>query len=416
MSPREGRSVSPVDAAWLRMDAPTNQMVITTLLRFDAPLDPAALEATTARLLEHRRFRQRPVRDRGAWTGWSWQDDPRLDVTRHRERHVLPSPGDGAALDAFVSARMSEPLPKDRPLWKQIVVDGVGRGSALLFRVHHAVGDGVTLVRLLLGVSGASAQEAPVQVGIERPKRAATLRRSVAQAEDQLRTLARLLLLPRDHATSLRGALGTDKRTAMSRPFSLETIRDVARRHGGHVNDVLSAAVAGAVRTYLGDAPPLRALVPVFFRDDGGSRGNHFGLVYLPLPTDDPDPLRRLEAIQQAMDRIKTASDAAVAFAVLGGMGLLSPALERLGIGLFTAKASMLVTNVPGPAGTVRLAGQDVRSMVVWAPTSGSIGLGFSLLTYAGELRLGVAADAGRVPDPGPLVGAFERELSALGV
>jgi diacylglycerol O-acyltransferase len=114
------------------------------------------------------------------------------------------------------------------------------------------------------------------------------------------------------------------------------------------------------------------------------------------------------------MDTIKSAPDATVAFMVLGAMGLASPTIERLGIELFTKKASMLITNVPGPAATVQIAGQDVSSMVVWAPTSGSIGLGFSLLTYAGELRLGVAADANLVSDPRELVALFEREIEAM--
>ena len=74
----------------------------------------------------------------------------------------------------------------------------------------------------------------------------------------------------------------------------------------------------------------------------------------------------------------------------------------------------MLITNVPGPAGVVQIGNQDVESMVVWAPTSGSIGLGFSLLTYAGQLRLGVAADAERVSDPRALVACFEREIEAM--
>jgi diacylglycerol O-acyltransferase len=99
---------------------------------------------------------------------------------------------------------------------------------------------------------------------------------------------------------------------------------------------------------------------------------------------------------------------------VLATMGVVSPRLERIGIDLFTWKASMLITNVPGPAGVVQIGGRDVTSMVVWAPTSGSIGLGFSLLTYAGELRLGVAADERIVPDPRALVACFESEIEAM--
>jgi hypothetical protein len=410
-------AVSPVDAAWLRMDSPTNPMVITSMMRFAGPLDDAALGATFARLLEHDKFRQRAVVDRRSWTGASWEDDPAFDLSRHVERVRLPSHPSSdteVALEAFASARMSEPLDRSRPLWRAIVIDGVGSGSALLTRVHHAVGDGVTLVKLLLGVAGAGPDRAPVPVGIPVPKRPDSLRTSVARAREDLVTLVRLLALPPDHRTPLRGPLGTRKVAAMSRPIPLASIQALARATGGHVNDLLSSAVAGAVRAYLGDPPPLRALVPVFLRDEHGASGNHFGLVYLPLPVHERDRDQRRRAVKQAMDTIKAAHDTTVAFMVLGTMGLVSPTLERLGIDLFTCKASMLITNVPGPAGTVQVGGRDVESMVVWAPTSGSIGLGFSLLTYAGELRLGVAADEGLVPDPRALVACFEREIEAM--
>jgi hypothetical protein len=411
------RAVSPVDAAWLRMDSPTNPMVITSLQRFAAPLDDAALSATFARLVTHDKFRQRAVADRRSWTGASWEDDPAFDLSRHLEHVRLPSHPSGsdeAALEAFASARMNEPLDRTRPLWRTLVIDGVGGGSALLTRVHHAVGDGVTLVNVLLGVAGAGPDRAPVAVGIPRPKRPESLRESVVRARDDLVTLVRLLSLPPDHRTPLRGALGTRKVASMSRPIALPPIQALARATGGHVNDLLSSAVAGAVRAYLGDPPPLRALVPVFLRDEHGTGDNHFGLVYLPLPVHERSRDDRRRAVQAAMDTLKAAPDTTVAFMVLGAMGLLSPTLERVGIDLFTCKASMLITNVPGPAGTVQLGGQDVTSMVVWAPTSGSLGLGFSLLTYSGELRLGVAADEGLVPDPRALVACFEREIEAM--
>lgn len=408
-------AVSPVDAAWLRMDSPTNPMVITSVYRFDAPLEDAALEDNFTRLIENGRFRMRAVRDRRSWTGASWEDDPAFDLSRHWERHRLPGGADGEALDAFIGARMSEPLDRGRPLWRAIAIDGLkGGGSALLFRIHHAVGDGVTLVRQLLRVAGAGADRAPVDVGISRPERPRTLRDAVVRGRDDTATLIRLLTIPPDHRTRLRGPLGTRKVVATSGPISLPAIQSLARATGAHVNDLLSAAVAGAVRAYLGDPPPLRALVPVFLRDDIGGGGNHFGLVYLPLPVHVPSREGRTRAVKAAMDAIKAAPDTTVAFAVLGAMGLVSPTLERLGIDLFTCKASMLITNVPGPAGVVRVAGQEVRSIVVWAPTSGSLGLGFSLLTYAGELRLGVAADAGLVSDPQALVVAFEREIEAM--
>jgi hypothetical protein len=410
--------ISPVDAAWLRMDSPTNQMVITTVLRFDGPLDDAGLVETFEGLLEHRRFRMRVVRDRRALTGAAWEPDPDFDLATHVRRVRLPAPGDEAALCAFISARMSTPLDRTRPLWQIDVIDGIGgpsgKGTALLVRVHHAVGDGVALVRLLLGVSHAPKDRTPVEVGLAKPAKAHGPRELAARGAAQAETMARLLLLPSDAKTKLRGELGVRKLAAFSKGIPLDRVKAIAKAHHGHVNDLLAAAVAGAVRAYLPEQKDTRALVPVFLRGDDGDEGNHFGMAYLPIPSGEPDRGARVRAVKREMDTIKNAPDATVAFVILGAMGLASPRLERIGIDIFTRKASMLVTNVPGPAGAVKLAGVDVRDMVVWAPTSGSIGLGFSLLTYAGELRLGVAADANCIPDAGALVTAFEQELDAL--
>ena len=296
---------------------------------------------------------------------------------------------------------MSERLDRSRPLWQATVIDGVEGGSALLTRVHHALGDGVTLVQPAAGRGGRggrpcagrggdpAAEEAGLGPRVARP---CSQRRHDAGSPSRLcrRITARRCAVRSGRARSPR----------CRRPIPLAAIQALARATGGHVNNLLASAVAGAVRAYLGNPPPLRALVPVFLRDDAGAGGNHFGLVYLPLPVHQRSREDRGRAVKAAMDTIKAAPDTTVAFMVLGAMGLVSPALERVGIELFTCKASMLITNVPGPAGVVQLAGQDVASMVVWAPTSGSIGLGFSLLTYAGELRLGVAADHGLVPNP----------------
>jgi hypothetical protein len=101
-------------------------------------------------------------------------------------------------------------------------------------------------------------------------------------------------------------------------------------------------------------------------------------------------------------------------FGVVGAMGLANVAVERLGVELFTSKASVLLTSVPGPAAPVRLGGQVVRDLLVWAPASGQVAVTCSLLSYAGAVRLGVGADRRVVPDPGALVAGFEAELAAL--
>jgi hypothetical protein len=114
------------------------------------------------------------------------------------------------------------------------------------------------------------------------------------------------------------------------------------------------------------------------------------------------------------MQSIKASPEATVGLGVLGAMGLANVAAERLGIELFTSKATTMITSVPGPSAPVHLAGHQVQNLTVWAPASGSLALTFSLISYAGGVSLGVAADRLVVPDAQCLVDDFEHELQLL--
>jgi hypothetical protein len=136
--------------------------------------------------------------------------------------------------------------------------------------------------------------------------------------------------------------------------------------------------------------------------------------VYLPLPIATAGADERRAAVRRRMEAIKATPEAVMAFGVLGAMGLASVAVERLGIALFTSKATVMVTSVPGPSAPVGLAGRPVRSMAVWAPASGTMALTASILSYAGEVRVGIATDERVVADPAAITAALDAELAAL--
>ena len=142
--------------------------------------------------------------------------------------------------------------------------------------------------------------------------------------------------------------------------------------------------------------------------------GNEFGLVYLPLPVGLQRTRDRLEAVKRAMDEIKDSPEGAIAYGILGLVGLTPVEIEKLVVDLFTSKGSMVVTNVPGPKQPIYLAGTRVRGVLVWAPTSGSVAMSVSILSYDGRVTVGVMADAHLVPDPGRIADGFERELGRL--
>lgn len=416
--------MSPVDAAWWRMDSPTNLMMITGVLTLDRPLSMADLDALVeTKLLPHARFTQRVVEPHAPVGAPHWEVDARFDARAHLHRVALPAPGGQRELEELVSDLASTPLDRDRPLWQIHLVENVGEGAALIVRLHHCIGDGVALVGVLLDIATGGREQAPQTVGLvhERPRRVVDRARQIAA---QASALGRMLMLPADPPSPLKGALGRQKRVAWSVPVPLASVKQVAARIDGKVNDVLMGAVAGALRRYLVDAGglhpglELRAMVPVFLQGEGadGALGNHFGLVYVPLSLSPESAVERVRAMKREMDAIKEAPDAIVAFEVLAAMGVAAPEIERIGIDLFTRKASVMVTNIPGPPSTVQLGGRTVSSMMVWAPVSGHIAIGISLLSYGGLVRLGVATDASLVPRPARIVEAFHADLDELGV
>ena len=147
--------MSGADAAWLQMDSPTNLMVVNAVLWFDEPLDWRRVEEQLPRRLvaEFPRFRQRVVESWLPLAGPWWEDDPVFDLGSHVRHSVLPAPGDQRALQEFVAREMAIPLDRSRPLWQLHLVDGYGPGCALVFRVHHCIGDGIALARVMLSLT-----------------------------------------------------------------------------------------------------------------------------------------------------------------------------------------------------------------------------------------------------------------------
>jgi WS/DGAT/MGAT family acyltransferase len=202
----------------------------------------------------------------------------------------------------------------------------------------------------------------------------------------------------------------------------VEKVREIGHGTGSTVNDVVMAAVAGMLRRYVrarGQEPEdVRAVVPVNLRPLSEpiprELGNRFGMVFLPLPLGLEEPLERLWELKRRMDRLKRSPEAAVMFGMLTAAGMAPTAVERLAVEMMRKKASLVLTNVPGPKGPVFLAGAKLSGVMFWVPMAGRLGLGLSIFSYAGHVTLGVAADAGLVPEPHELVQDFEEELTAL--
>lgn len=420
-----GGSLSAADAAWWFMEEPTNQMTITAVLTFAGRIPYERLrELLATRLLRHERFRQRvAMPGHPGPPRWAAADDFSLD--EHVLRDRLPPPADRKALQEHVSEVMSRPLDHARPLWEFRLVENYAEGAAVIARFHHCIADGVALIQVLLTLGDPEGDDATAEPA--RPAPAVVPRRpgppsGVRGGAAAAATLAHLLGMRRDPRTLLSGRLCPRKRAAWSEPFPLQSIKDAAHRIGGTINDVLVSAVAGALGAYLErhGAPAagltLHAVVPVNLRrdDETETLGNRFGMVFLPLPVGTRDAVERLRAVKAAMDRIKRSPEAMVVYGLLEVFGRTAKRMLEWAVGFFGRSASLVLTNVPGPRRPIRFCGVRMTGLMAWVPQSARLALGISVLSYDGQVQLGVASDAGLVPDPDVIVEAFGRALREL--
>lgn len=424
------------------MELPSNLMMISGLLKFDRMPNVDQLSAIFQhRLCRYERFRCKIVEPPLGLP--NWQLDQEFDLTQHFRVEKLEKP-----LMERVGELMSEPLERSRPLWEFRLFPDVDGGAALLGRLHHAIGDGIALMRVLLNL-GDSQRDAPWPVAepqkarpeprestlkkarrvanqllheghdlLFHPSQAGQLARQGLQASQ---ALARLVGLSPDQENVFRGPLQTRKVAAVSPPLELGPIKALGKRLGCTINDILMATLAGGLGRSLArwqNVPAdmqIRAVVPVDLRAGKADHlGNHFGLVFLELPVGEPKPALQLQKVRQNMQHLKDSAEAVVAFELLSAVGMVPAEIEKWVIQWFGNKATAVVTNLPGPRQRLYLAGARVDSVMYWVPQSGRLGLGVSVLSYADQVRVGVASDAILIPHPETLVEDFLLAYEAL--
>jgi len=418
-------AMSPVDAAWFHMDGPDNPAIVTAVAITRRPLDIARVRRDfTRRVLRFDRFRQRVVESGFGFATPLWEDVPDLDIAMHVRHVALPDPGDEEALRTLVEDLASQPLERDRPLWQAHVVDNVNAGGALVMRYHHCIGDGRAMMHVAARLFGmprtAARRGARAQRMISPPPSLVEAAMTLAgEAGAILSDLAK----PSDSTSPFKGEFGPRKSVAWSTPVPIEDVKAIGAPIGAKVNDVLVAAVAGALRSYLrrrGTDPTrmtMRAMVPIDLRppQDTTQLGNEFGLVILDLPVCAATWTARLAQTKASMDTLKHSAEAPGIRLLLDLFGRGPKALEDIACEIFGSKASLVLTNVIGPAETIRLAGVPVDRLAFCVPHPGDrIGMGVSILSYRGSVTLTVIADAGLVPDPHRITQAFNREVAAM--
>lgn len=434
--------MDPVDAAWWRMDSATNRMSIVAVLEFDQPFSVTDFtELLRERLAPFDRFRLRVTSVRGRPY---WEEDPSFDFSRHVVPSALPGPVTEEALKSLVGESMSEGLPEDRPPWQFVVIESYNEGSAVVARLHHAIADGLALIHVLrsladdAGAAMTTSLAGMPKSGDEEPDELAELLEPVPEHRFGWRdivawfknlpglalALAKFAFTGRDKRTRFRGHQGVEKRVDWTLPMDLKQLRRAAVKHSATINDLLLAALAGALRRYLErfrevkDNFELRAIIPVNLRHrhDELGLGNRFGLVILPLPVGLKSLAARISEISKRMLEARTSMEPVAAFGLLQALGRAPGFVEDAAVWKLSGTSSAAITNVPGPRRPLVLAGRTLKELMFWVPRGGSVPMGFSILTYGGQARIGLATDAGLVPDPDALAVEVAAELGALGL
>ncbi len=452
-------SMRKVDTAWLRMESPSNLMMITGLMFLDKLPDyHVFLEMVEKNFLSYRRFKQKAVISA---TGAYWQDDEFFDIKGHVRRVALPGKADYAELQDFVSDLASTPLDKSKPLWQFHIVENYDKGPVLVSRIHHCYADGIALIQVLLSMTSADREKSleltpessnkehhrklgmlksvinPAKkqfnnsikianqikaLGAEAFANPELIEKGVAEIADVAGELFSALTLPDDPPTVFKAKLSVRKNAAWADSIELGKVKAIAHATGTTVNDVLISNLAGALREYMlkiGENPDgivINATVPVNLRplEHAKNLGNHFGLVFLKLPIFEGNPLKRLSYIHDEMNELKKSKQAIVSFGLLSAIGMAPAAVQTMLLDQFSQKATTVLTNVPGPQVPLYISGSQVEKIMFWVPQNGTIGMGISILSYNGKVEFGLIVDKNLVSDPENVIKEFPNQFEHL--
>jgi WS/DGAT/MGAT family acyltransferase len=235
--------------------------------------------------------------------------------------------------------------------------------------------------------------------------------------------LVRELLKTDDPQSPLKGEFARRKLVAWSKPVAIKDVKAVGAPHDAKVNDVLVAAMTGALRNYLVrrgvkvNHTTLRAMVPVDLRSPErmGHLGNAFGLVILELAVNKARPEQRLSVTKTRMDALKRSPEAMATLILFDLLGRTPKGVEDFANDLFGSKASLVLTNVVGPREVLYLAGVPIDHMVGWAPHPGKqLGMAISIMSYRGMVSLTIITDAHLIPDPAVITDLFNTEFQTM--
>lgn len=440
--------MSDNDALMWRIERdPLLRSTIVCIWILDGMPDRVRLHTTlekTERLVP--RLRQRVVADPLGVSPPRWEADPFFDVGYHVRTLRVPGAGTLRDLLDMAAPVAMQAFDKDRPLWELYCVEGLEGGrAAVLLKLHHAMSDGVGLVRMTEALVERSRDAPPRAVGgeylrehaeapqhgelfhfggavlhrastaIRRGRRAASaVRRGLTSfaghplttAGDAVQTLESVARLLRPVSEPM-SPIWRNRSLALhldTLEVPLEDMLDVAHAVGCTLNDVFVAAVAGGLARHHAEAEqPAKALrmnMPINLRS--GEKGMHAGNQFVParfaIPLDIDDPRERMLAVHELI--LKQRAEPALAWMdeITAAINVLGEAGATRLTGTMMKALDLVTSNVPGPSFTVYMSGARIERMFPFGPPAGAA-VNITLFSYDGIAHVGVNADRAAIGD-----------------
>jgi diacylglycerol O-acyltransferase / wax synthase len=453
--------LSAIDGSFLRVETANAHMHVAWTATFR--VEPGRPRPTLARLRRHigarlelvPRFRRRLAYPPPGMGEPFWVDDPDFDVAKHVLELGVPN----AELDerrfGFLCDRvLSEPLPRDRPLWEIRLAPRLRDSRCgIVARVHHALVDGKSALEVALLLFDTDRDAAPViparwearpAPGAARLGAEAVVSRA-GESLSAARSAVRMVGEPRTAASRLAGTLrraalaaGEDllrpapasvlnarigpRRRLVRHSVAIADVVAVKRRRGVTLNDVCLAMTSGALRELAlarGERPaPLKAMVPVSTRDPGqsASLGNRISFAFLELPLDVASPERRLARLHTATAAFKRGGKPAGAEAVMSALGLLPDPLRGVAARAVASPRvyNLTISNVPGPRTPVYMLGAELVEAHPAVPIAEGHALSVGIFSHGDRLSFGLYADPEAFPQVDDLPRALDTSLREL--
>ncbi|MGA5606269.1 wax ester/triacylglycerol synthase domain-containing protein [Streptomyces griseoincarnatus] len=361
-----------------------------------------------------------------------WIPDPWFDPSPHIRNVSAPGKGTHADLLRLVEEVSQSPFAPGRPLWECYLVEGLEDGkAAYVLKISHAIADGLRLRDLFLQqpghqVSTLDQRATNIQPDPQVPSPPPSAgRRTVHSRFRRIRDAARFgALVVRDVRNPPPAPSGSGdgvSRRYFTADLSMAGLRAAARQAEGTVQDTLVAGLADGLHRYNDhwevDRPRLRVFSPYgrapLTRHDPSPVGNHWFIVRFEVPASAPDTGSRIRAARSAVRRVYHRD----ALDWMGGVARVAPFLParllQVAFRRFAGSHDFIISNIPGPRDSIRVAGITADQLYGIAPTLGAA-LTATSVSYGDVCHVTLNIDPAVVRDPELLATCLRESLEKV--